>query len=136
MDDEMVLPKRTRFIGTVAVIHTLDRINIDFHTCVFPDGQEIRLNALALSPDGSAGVKGKVEKHTDVFAARVAMKTIVSGVQAGAALANPSVGNAMALGLTQEAAQTLETPNVKELDSIYVEERAPIKIFLRERTEF
>ena len=63
--NDVVLPKGTRLIGVVQVAHSLDRINIDFQTVVFPNGQEIKINAMALSPDGSAGVKGKVEQHKD-----------------------------------------------------------------------
>ena len=38
--DEIVFPKGTKFIGVVQVVHSLDRVNIDFHTCVFPDGEQ------------------------------------------------------------------------------------------------
>jgi type IV secretory pathway VirB10-like protein len=134
--NEVVMPKGTRFIGVVEVVHTLDRVNIDFHTCVFPDGQEIKVSAMALSVDGSAGVKGKLETHKDAWAARIAMQTIATGVQAGTEAAAPSVGNAMASGLAQETSQSLNTPNAKELDSVSVEDRTPIRIFLRERTEY
>ena len=37
-----------------------------FHLLVLPDGREIRVQAMALSEDGAAGIKGKVEKHTDM----------------------------------------------------------------------
>jgi type F conjugative transfer system protein TrbI len=133
---ELVIPKKSRLVGVVGVVHSLDRINIDFRSCVFPDGEEIRIDGMALSMDGSAGVKGKVEKHNDTLAAKVAMRTIATGVEAGAAMSTPSIGNAMASDLTQQASQSLDTTNVKDLESIYVEERAPIKIFLKQRTEY
>jgi len=134
--NEVIIPKGSRFIGVVQVAHSLDRINIDFSVCVFPNGQEIKIGAMALSPDGSAGVKGKVEKHKDVYAAAIAMRTIATGVQAGVAMAAPSVTNAMANSLTQETAQNLETPNLQQLESISVEERTPIRVFIRQRTEY
>ena len=134
--DEIVFPKGTKFIGNVQVVHTLDRVNIDFHTCVFPDGEEIKVRFLALWTDGSAGVRGKVETHKDAVAAKVAMKSVLAGVQAGAAAATPTVEGAMATGLSQEAANTLDTSSAKTLESISVEERTPIKIFVKERTEY
>jgi len=133
--DDIVLPKGTRFIGVVQVAHSLDRINIDFQTCVFPDGQEIKINGMALSPDGSAGVKGKVEQHKDAVAAKVAMKSVLAGVQAGAA-ATQSIEGSVATGLSQEASSSLDVQSPKTIESISIEERAPIKIFVRERTEF
>jgi hypothetical protein len=134
--DEIVFPKGTKFIGVVQVVHSLDRVNVDFHTCVFPDGEEIKVKFLALWRDGSAGVKGKVETHKDAVAAKVAMKSVLAGVQAGAAVAAPTVEGAMVSGLSQEAVATLDTSSAKTLESISVEERTPIKIFVKERTEF
>lgn len=134
--DEIVFPKGTKFIGVVQVVHSLDRVNIDFHTCVFPDGEEIDIKFLALWTDGSAGVKGKVETHKDAVAAKVAMKSVLAGVQAGAALAAPTVEGAVATGLSQEAVATLDTSSAKTLESISVEERTPIKIFVKARTEY
>jgi type IV secretory pathway VirB10-like protein len=133
---EVVIPRGSRFIGSVGVTHTLDRINIDFMTCVFPDGQEIRLSAIALSMDGSAGIPGKVEKHTDVVAAKVAMKAILNGVQTATSAAAPTVENSMVNDLTQQASQNIDVPNVKTLESVYVEDRTPLKIFVRQRTEY
>ncbi len=134
--DEIVLPKGTKFIGVVQVVHSLDRVNIDFHTCVFPEGEEIKVDFMALWTDGSAGVKGKVETHKDAVAAKVAMKSVLAGVQAGAVAAAPTVEGAVAAGLSQEAVTTLDTSSAKTLDSISIEERTPIKIFVKERTEY
>jgi hypothetical protein len=103
---------------------------------VFPDGEEIKVRFLAVWTDGSAGVKGKVETHKDAVAAKVAMKSVLAGVQAGSAAATPSVEGAMVSGLSQEAVTTLDTSSTKTLESISVEERTAIKIFVKERTEF
>jgi type IV secretion system protein VirB10 len=134
--NQVVIPRNSKLIGVVQVAHSVDRVNIDFHTLVFPDGQEIKFGAMALSPDGSAGVKGKVENHKDVYAASIAMQTIATGVQAGVAVAEPSVTNSMLNGLTQAAAQNIQTPNLKQLESISIEARAPIRVFVKARTEF
>jgi type IV secretory pathway VirB10-like protein len=133
---QVVVPRGAKLIGVVQVAHSTDRVNIDFHTCVFPDGQEIKLGAIALSPDGSAGVKGKVESHKDVYAASIAMQTIATGVQAGVSVAEPSITNSMLNGLTQATAQNMQTPNLKQLESVSVEPRAPIRVFVKARTEF
>ena len=139
---EVVLPKDTRFIGTVQAVHSLDRVNIDFTTCVFPDGQEVHVQGMALSPDGSAGVVGKRETHKDVLAAKTAMKTIFAGASVAASAASvasgggPTIGNSVAANLSQEAANSIDTSSVKDLDSIAVEGKAAVKIFLHVRTEF
>ena len=134
--DQVMIPRGSKLIGVVQVAHSVDRVNIDFQTCVFPDGQEIKLGAIALSPDGSAGVRGKVESHKDLYAVSIAMQTIATGVQAGVAVSEPSISNSMLNGLTQAAAQNIQTPNQKQLESISVEERAPIRVFVKVRTEF
>ena len=132
---EVVIPKGSRFIGTVHVLHSLDRVNIYFHTLVFPDGQEVQTLFLALSPDGAAGVKGKVEKHKDAVAAKVAMKSVLAAAQAGASV-SPTVEGSMTSGLAQEASASLDTTNPKQLESISVEDRTPLKIFVTKRIEF
>jgi len=133
---QVVIPKETKFIGNVQVLHSLNRVNVDFNTLVFPNGEEIKINFLALSMDGSAGVIGKVEKHKDKVAAKVAMKSILLGAQVGAAAASPSIENAMAVGVSQEAMSSIDVADPKTIESISVEEHTPIKLFIRERTEF
>jgi type IV secretory pathway VirB10-like protein len=132
----VVIPRGTHFIGLVQTIHTLDRVNINFHTCVFPDGQEIPVQNMALSLDGSAGIKGKLKTHKDAVAGKIAMKSVLAAVSAGAALAAPTVETAMVTGLSQEAMHTIETSNVKTADSIEVEERTAIRIFNIKRLEY
>lgn len=135
--DEVVLPKETRLIGFVQAVHSLDRVNVDFHTCVFPNGQEIPFSAMALSPDGSAGVVGKLETHKDAMAAKTAMRTIFSGAAVAASVSPvPTMGTAMAANLSQEAATTIDSTNVKELDSVKVEPKTSIKVFVHGRTEY
>jgi len=133
---EIVFPKGTKLVGQVEVLHTLDRVNINFRTVVFPDGQEIRGDFLGLSMDGSAGVKGKVETHKDAVAAKIAMKSVLAGVQASAAAGTPTVESSVASGLSQQASSYMDTSSVKTVESISIEERTPLKIMLRERLEF
>ena len=133
---EVVFPKGTKLVGQVGVLHTLDRVNIDFRTVVFPDGQEIRGDFLGLSMDGSAGVKGKVETHKDAVAAKIAMKSVLAGVQSSAAAGVPTVESSIASGLSQQSSSDLDTSSVKTVESISIEERTPLKIMLRERLEF
>ncbi len=64
--EKVVIPKDSKFLGAASIVKSLDRINVQFHLLVFPDGREIRVQAMALSEDGAAGIKGKVEKHTDM----------------------------------------------------------------------
>jgi len=132
---EVVIPKGSKLVGNVRVLHSLDRVHIDFHTLVFPNGQEIKVNFLALSPDGSAGIKGKVEKHKDIVAAKVAMRSVLAAAQTGANISS-SVEGTMAAGLAQEASASLDTTNLKQIESISVEERTPIKLFNKSRLEF
>jgi hypothetical protein len=61
--DKVVLPAGARIIGTVAVQKSHDRINLAFATIVFPNGDELKFSGIALSLDGSAGLKGKVENQ-------------------------------------------------------------------------
>lgn len=63
--DKVVIPEKSKFLGEASVVKSLDRINVSFNLLVFPDGTERRIHAIALSEDGAAGIKGKVDKQTD-----------------------------------------------------------------------
>ena len=133
--DRAVLPKNTRLIGSAGTVHTLDRVNISFTLAVTPEGCEFPFSGLALSAeDGSAGVKGKLEKHEDSVAATIALQSVLTGVQAAAAVATP-VESAVTSGLSNEANSMLSQNVSKEksLESIYVHERTPIRIFVLRR---
>ena len=43
-----------------------------------PDGREIRVNALALSEDGAAGIKGKTQKYTDMKVLKALGESVLS----------------------------------------------------------
>jgi hypothetical protein len=131
----VVIPKGSHLIGETTTLHTFDRVNIAFHLVVFPEGCEAPLNGLALSADdGSAGIKGKVEKHEDSVAAQIAMKAAITGAQAGAAIVAPVEG-AVSSAFTNEASSMLDQgiAKAKSLDSIYIHERTQIRIFNQRR---
>lgn len=77
----------------------------------------------------------KVEKHKDVMAAKIAMKSVLAAAQAGASV-TPTIEGSMTSGLAQEAAASLDTTNPKQLESISVEERTSLNIFVTNRIEF
>ena len=127
----VVIPKGSRLIGEATTLHTFDRVNIAFRLIVFPEGCEAPLNGLALSADdGSAGIKGKVEKHEDSVAAQIALKAALTGVQAGTAIVAPVEG-AVSSAFTNEAGQMLDQniAKAKSLESIYIHERTQVRIF-------
>ena len=131
----VVLPKGTRLVGDAGTVHTLDRVNIVWTLAVMPEGCEFPFTGLAMSAeDGSAGVKGKLEKHEDSIAATIALQSVLTGVQAAAAIATPIEG-AVTSGFSTEANQMLgqNVSKAKSLESIYVRERTPIKVFVLRR---
>ena len=133
--DHVVLPKNTHIIGAAGTVHTLDRVNIDLTLAVTPEGCEFPFFGLALSADdGSAGVKGKLEKHEDSVAATIALRSVLNGVQAAASVAAPIEG-AVTSGFSNEANQMLDqnVSKAKSLESIYIRERTPIRIFVMRR---
>lgn len=133
--DRIVLPRNTRLIGAAGTVHTLDRVNIDLTLAVTPEGCEFPFYGLALSADdGSAGVKGKLEKHEDSVAATIALRSVLSGVQLAAAAAAPIEG-AVTSGFSNEANQMLDQniSKSKSLESIYIRERTPIRVFVMHR---
>jgi hypothetical protein len=133
--DRVVLPKNTRIIGAAGTVHTLDRVNINMTLAVTPEGCEFPFVGLALSADdGSAGVKGKLEKHEDSVAASIALRSVLTGVQAAASVAAPIEG-AVTSGFSNEANQMLDqtVSKAKSLESIYIRERTPIRIFVMRR---
>ena len=133
--NHVVLTKNTHLIGSAGTVHTLDRININFTLAVTPEGCEFAFSGLALSADdGSSGIKGRLEKHEDSIAATIALKSVLTGVQAAAAIATPVEG-AVTSGFSGEANTMLDQNISKEksLESIYVHERTPIRVFVMRR---
>ena len=58
-----VFKKGTEFFGTVSVKHSLNRLNINFDKIIEQSGKSLDIDAIAMMPDGSGGVKGDVHNH-------------------------------------------------------------------------
>jgi hypothetical protein len=124
--DRVVLPRGTTFIGYASVLKTDNRVNLLFHTAVFPDGSEIPLSGLALDRDGAAGIPGEVRRHRETVPARVVL-------EAAANVAAPGVGAAIVKQLTQESARDL---SYRPTYSVSVKRHTPIQIYVVNRTEY
>jgi type IV secretory pathway VirB10-like protein len=136
-DDKVVIPKGSKFLGEANVLKSLDRINVRFHLLVLPDGHEIRVNALALSEDGAAGIKGKAEKHTDMKMVKALGESVLSmgALFLGGRSQDPfSMQDQLELNVAQnlsdEARRNLRGVNVEK--SVTVEASKPIFVFLLE----
>ncbi len=57
---ELLLPFGTRIYGTAFAGRQRDRITVKFHNIVFQDGKTLRIDAVALSKDGSGGLTGTI----------------------------------------------------------------------------
>lgn len=123
---KIIIPKNTLAIGYASVYKTDDRINVFFHTLVFPNGQELKFMGMALHTDGSAGIPGKVKKATQKVPAKILFSV------AGAAI--PGIAGDIAGGLSQEAIKEMEqyTPDY----SIEVKKDTPILIYNIQRVEY
>ena len=135
--DKVVIPKDSKFLGEANVLKSLDRINVRFHLLVLPEGREIRVNALALSEDGAAGIKGKVEKHTDMKMIKAVGESVLSmgALFLGGRSQDPfNMQNQLELNVAQnlsdEARRDLRSVNVEK--SVTAEASKPIFVFLLE----
>ena len=135
--DKAVIPKGSKFLGDASVLKSLDRINVKFHLLVLPDGREIRVNALALSEDGAAGIKGKVEKQTDMKMVKAIGESVLSmgALFLGGRSQDPfSMQDQLELNVAQslsdEARKSLRSVNVEK--SVTAEASKPIFVFLLE----
>lgn len=133
----VVIPAKTRIIGSVAVVKSHDRVLVRFHTMVFPDGFEIKLTAMALSLDGSAGIVGKVEKHKDSAVANTVLRSIVAGTQVAldASMVSPIASHA-AQGVSQEAIQSLDMAKQQVTASISVPAETGLRVYVVRRTMY
>jgi type IV secretory pathway VirB10-like protein len=136
---KVVIPKDSRFLGEASVLKSLDRINVNFELLIFPDGHEMHIRAMALSEDGSSGIKGKVEKHRDVKTLKAVGETLLGGVSLFARTGSSNSGAYsledqlrlnLAQNLTTQAAQDLRS--VKTEQSVTVEAYTPIQVILLE----
>ena len=126
-----MIPKGTKLIGTSAIEKTDDRVNVAFHTMVFPDGSEIKFNGLALWMDGSAGIIGKKDKKKSVLPAKI----LLSAASTGASMAanSNSVPNELVKGLATDAQTDLAQ---KQETSVSVAKDIGILIYIIDRLEY
>jgi type IV secretion system protein VirB10 len=133
----VVVPAETRVIGAVTVQKSHDRVLITFHTLVFPDGEEVRLPAIALALDGSAGLKGKVETHKDSAVANTVLRSVVSGTQAALNIAGISpIASQAAQGVSQEALRELDLERQQVTTSISVDAATGLRVYVNQRLEY
>lgn len=78
-DGVVVIPKDSKFLGEVAILKSLSRVNVHFDLLIFPDGREVKVRAIALSEDGSSGIKGRVNKHRDLRVLKALGETVLAG---------------------------------------------------------
>lgn len=136
-DGKIVIPKNSRFLGEADVLKSLDRINVRFRLLVFPDGTELKARAMALSCDGSSGIKGRVSKHRDMRVFKAIGETMLAGASLFAGGLSSEAFSLedelrlnLAQGLTNEARQDLRNVNVDT--SITVEGYTPVQVLLLE----
>lgn len=55
----LVIPKGTKVIGSGQLDAQRERLQVRFHTLVFPEGEQYAISALAVMPDGSSGLEGR-----------------------------------------------------------------------------
>lgn len=125
--NKVVVPKSTKLIGYASVLKSGDRVNVFFHTVVFPNGQEINVQGLALHTDGSAGIPGKVDKQRSAIPAKILFETAAN-------IAAPGIGGAVIKGLSSDTAKEIQ--QYKPEYSITVKKSVPIIVYNVQRIEF
>lgn len=135
-EGRLVLPPKTKLIGTAMVVKSHDRVNIEFGLAVLPEGREVEISAIALWPDGSAGIKGTVKKHKDSMVASSALKGAILGGSAmvSAAAANPALAEATQTA-ARDAAQEIDLSREQVDTSITVPVFTRCLVFLNRRLE-
>ena len=90
-----VFRKGDKFFGTVSVKHSLNRLNINFDKIIERSGNSLSIDAIAMMPDGSGGVKGDVHNHyagnilTSIAQGIVGAASIFTGGGSGINSSNP-----------------------------------------------
>jgi type IV secretory pathway VirB10-like protein len=126
----VVIPKNTKIIGTCNIEKSVDRVNVTFHTIVFPDGQEINFSGIALHTDGSGGIPGKVDKQK----ARLPAKILLSAAATGASvIARNEVPAQMIKGIAEDTQQEMAA---KQDYSITIKKDTAIQVYIVERLEY
>lgn len=135
---KVVIPAGTQVIGTVAIQQDHDRILVNFHTLVFPEGDELKFGGMALSLDGSAGIKGKVETHKDSAVANTVLRSFVAGTAQAISMTGVSpIAAQAAQGLSGEATRELDQQRPQVVNtSISVDAETGLRVYLPQRLEY
>jgi len=80
--NKQFLKKGDKFFGMVSIKHSINRINIHFNRIIKTDGSSLNIDAVAMMPNGSGGVKGNVHHHY----ATNALTSLAQGVVGAAAM--------------------------------------------------
>lgn len=125
--NKTMIPKGSKIIGYASLYHSDNRVNVFFHTIVFPDGSEIKFSGMALHTDGSAGIPGKI-KNVSQKIPLIAMSSALGS------LAFPGIAGTISEAVSNEAKQSIEkyTPS----DLITIPQDTPILIYNIQRVEY
>lgn len=79
----IVIPRGTKVIGSGQLDNPRERLQVRFHTLVFPEGEQYGLSGLAAMPDGTSGLSGdyssgSFKKHAGQF-----IGTFIGGLAEG-----------------------------------------------------
>ncbi len=77
-----IIKRGDKFFGTVGVKHSLNRLNMNFGKIIKKSGKTLTIDAMAMMPDGSGGIKGDVHSH---YAGNI-LTSIAQGVAGAASL--------------------------------------------------
>ncbi len=61
-DAKVLIPAGSKLLGRSGEIHSENRLHIQFYRLVTPEGKEFPFSGIALAPNGSAGLIGKVHR--------------------------------------------------------------------------
>ena len=81
--NSVMIPAGTKAIGQGTLDDGIERLQVRFHTLVFPDGQQHSLSALALLGDGSSGIAGDFHSRTFPKQAGRFAGTFIGGLAQG-----------------------------------------------------
>jgi hypothetical protein len=133
---EVILPRKTRLLGTADILKSDDRVNVRFQIAVLENGREFEIDGIALSPDGSAGVKGTVKEYKDVRLMSSAVTGALRGVGESVSTVlpgQPLVSGALGGALTQGAQEAQSITSQKVDVSISVPPFQKVLVFLSRR---
>ncbi len=132
---KIILPKGSMFLGQVSTIHSRNRVNITFSQVVLPDGKTYSVKAIALSNNGSGGIKGQVSSPALMDALEGTGEAVLGlgSIFFGGNNANPYSMNdqlryAAGTSLTNQAANSLAQAQSNNKTTITVKAGKTIKI--------